>query len=181
MKEHHSQGWGKRRRFYVDGGISYANSFGLHNVTAMSLLTAERFTTQGLMFNIPQGIYGLVGRATYDYANKYLFEFNIGYNGSENFAEDRRFGTFPAIAAGWVASNEDFFPETSILTWLKLRGSYGQVGNSNIGGGRFLYLPGNWGTVWHLGRGYYFGDADGLSGLNPEIQGIFEKVQVILL
>jgi TonB-linked SusC/RagA family outer membrane protein len=169
------KGWGKNRRFYVDAGISYANTFGQHNVTAMSLLTAERFAAQNLLYNIPRGIYGLVGRATYDYATKYLFEFNIGYNGSENFAEDRRFGAFPSIAAGWVASNEDFFPETSILTWLKLRGSYGQVGNSNIGGNRFLYMPGQWGGTNELGRGYYFGDADGKSGANPVIQGIFEN------
>lgn len=169
------QGWGKNRRFYVDGGISYANTFGLHNVTAMSLLTAERFTAPNLLYNIPRGIYGLVGRATYDYATKYLFEFNIGYNGSENFAEDRRFGAFPSFAAGWVVSNEDFFPETSILTWLKLRGSYGQVGNSNIGGGRFLYLPGQWGGTNWLGTHYNFGDADGISGANPSTKGVFEN------
>ena len=168
-------GWAKSRRFYVDGGISYANSFGKHNVSGMALLTAERFTSQGLLYNIPRGIYGLVGRATYDYDNRYLFEFNIGYNGSENFAEGKRFGTFPSLSAGWVASNENFFPKTSTITWFKIRGSYGQVGNSNIGGSRFLYLPGQWSGTNQMGRAYYFGNADGISGANSPTNGIFES------
>jgi len=170
--------WSKRYRFYVDGGISYANTFGKHNVSGMALLTAERFTTHGLLYNIPRGIYGLVGRATYDYSGKYLFEFNVGYNGSENFAEDKRFGTFPSLSAGWVVSDEEFFSKNPTISWLKIRGSYGQVGNSNIGGSRFLYLPGQWagasGTN-QMGRGYYFGDADGISGANPVTAGIFES------
>lgn len=166
-----NSGWAKSRRFYVDGGISYANSFGKHNVSAMALLTAERYTTHGLLYNIPRGIYGLVGRTTYDYDGRYLFEFNIGYNGSENFAEGKRFGTFPSLSGGWVASNENFFPETSIVTWLKIRGSYGQVGNSNIGGSRFLYLPGQWGGE----NGYYFGNANGISGANPVTGGMAES------
>jgi TonB-linked SusC/RagA family outer membrane protein len=170
-----SGGWSKNRRFYVDGGISYDKTFGNHSVSALTLLTAERFISQGLRYNIPRGIYGLVGRVTYDYDSRYLLEFNIGYNGSENFAEGKRFGTFPAASAGWVVSNEDFFPESSFLTWLKFRGSYGEVGNSNIGGDRFLYLPGQWSGTNDMGGTYFFGNADGISGANTSTRGIFES------
>jgi len=174
-----NNGWAKSRRFYVDGGVSYSNKFGKHNITSMALLTAERYTTQGLLYNIPKGIYGLVGRATYDYDGKYQFEFNVGYNGSENFSEGNRFGIFPSLSGGWVISNEDFFAENSVVTWLKLRGSYGQVGNSNIGGSRFLYLPGQWaggdtGTAGKGSKEYSFGNSDGISGANTVIDGLVE-------
>ena len=169
--------WGKRRKFYVEGGSDYSREFGKHTVTAMSLLTAEKFTTPGLAYNVPKGIYGVVGRVTYGYGNRYLAEFNIGYNGSENFAPGKQFGVFPSFSGGWIASNESFFPENSILTWLKLRGSYGQTGNSEIGGSRFLFLPGTWGS--RSGTGplltvYSFGNSDGSSS-NVVTPGKYEQ------
>ena len=82
-----------------------------------------------------------IGRLTYDYNSRYLAEFNIGYNGSENFAPDKRFGTFPAGSIGYVLSEEPFWKRNSYLTYVKLRASVGLVGNDNMSNNRFLYLP----------------------------------------
>ena len=90
---------------------------------------------------MPNAYQGIVGRITYDYASRYLAEFNMGYNGTENFASGRRFGFFPAVSAGWVVSEEPFFPKNDYLVFMKLRATYGEVGNDKIGGDRFLYLP----------------------------------------
>lgn len=75
----------------------------------MLLANGERYTANGLTYNIPQGFYGLVARATYSYDSRYFAEFNMGYNGSENFAPGKRFGTFPAVSLGYALSNEPFF------------------------------------------------------------------------
>lgn len=70
-----------------------------------------------------------------------MAEFNVGYNGSENFASDLRFSYFPAGSIGWVRSEEKFFrPLKSVVSFLKLRASVGLVGNDNIGGSRFMYM-----------------------------------------
>lgn len=169
--------WGKNRKIYFEAGADFNRTFGKHKVTAMSLLTAEKFTTNGLAYNVPKGFYGLVGRTTYGYDNRYLAEFNIGYNGSENFAPGKRFGVFPSFSGGWIASNESFFPKNQALTWLKFRGSYGQTGNSAIGGSRFLFLPGTWGvrgTNGNLLTHYSFGDSDGSSS-NVVTAGAYEQ------
>lgn len=175
-KSYSESGWSKSRKFYVEGGLDYAVQVGRHNITAMALVNGEKYTAPGLLYNVPQGFYGLVGRATYNYAERYLAEFNIGYNGSENFAPGKQFGVFPAFSAGWVISNEPFFPKNNILTWLKIRASYGQTGNSNIGGSRFLYLPGTWGDRSYSTplEGYYFGNSDG-TYLNPAYAGRYEQ------
>ena len=87
----------------------------------------------------------LVGRITYDYATKYLLDFNIGYNGSENFAPGKRYGLFPSVSVGWIPSSEDWWePIKDVFGYLKIRGSWGLVGNDNTNGARFLYLPGAW-------------------------------------
>ena len=77
----------------------------------------------------PNAYQGLVGRLTYEYASRYLAEFNMGYNGTENFAKGKRLGFFPAVSLGWVISEEKFFPKNKIVKHLKVRGSYGEVGN----------------------------------------------------
>ncbi len=99
---------------------------------------------------------GISGRATYAYDSRYLAELNMGYNGSEQFAKNQRFGFFPAFSAGWVASNEAFLRDNKVLTHLKLRASYGKVGNDKLGNERFLYLTNistGSGFVSSLGRG----------------------------
>ena len=142
-KSYEETGWGKNRKVYVEAGIDFSRDFGKHAVTAMALVTGERYTSPGRKYNVPRGYYGVAGRVTYGYDQRYLAEFNMGYNGSENFAPGMRFGFFPAVSVGWVVSNEPYFPKNDILTWLKFRASYGQTGNSEIGGDRIQFLPGN--------------------------------------
>src|SRR3546814_9944544 len=106
------------------------------------------------MSSIPYRYMGLAGRSTYAYANKYLAEVNFGFNGSETFEPTRRFGFFPSFGLGWVASEEHFFePMEDVISFLKFRFSYGQVGNSNIQGRRFAYIS----TVTEQ-TGYNFGN-----------------------
>ena len=157
---------------YYDVGLDYANRFGDHTVSGLLLGKAQKYfiPTQNNFFT-PSGIMGLLGRATYNYKEKYLLELNAGYNGTEQFIEGRRFGWFPAYSAGWVISNEDFFPQGDVLTFLKLRGSYGEVGNDQLNSARrYLYLP----STYNLGSGgYYFGPSDG-SSANPYTSGAAE-------
>ena len=75
----------------------------------------------------------LIGRATYSYKNKYLLEGNLRYDGSSRFSEDIRWGLFPSASAGWIISKEDFLVNNRVLTFLKLRLSWGRVGNQNVG------------------------------------------------
>ena len=101
----------------------------------------------------------MVGRVTYDYDNKYLIEGNVGYNGSENFAPGNRYGFFPAVSGGWVLTQEEFLKDNPVVNFLKIRASYGIVGNDRYhpyGTGfmdRFLYLP----NSYFIGSGYQFG------------------------
>ena len=94
-------------------------------------------------------------RATYGYDSRYLAEVNIGYNGSEQFAKGHRFG-FSCFSAGWVASNESFLKDNKTISNLKLRASYGKVGNDKLGSTRFLYISNitsGGGVIPSLGRG----------------------------
>ena len=82
---------------------------------------------------LPYRNQGLAGRASYTYSGKYVGEFNFGYNGSENFAKGKRYGFFPSGAIGWIVSEEAFMqPLLKVISKLKLRASYGQVGNANL-------------------------------------------------
>lgn len=89
---------------------------------------------------LPFNLIGLSARATYAYDNKYLLEFNAGYNGSEQFSPENRFGFFPAASIGWIISNEPFLENNPVITNLKIRASDGKVGNDGFGSNRFLYL-----------------------------------------
>ena len=130
----------QRGRTYFEAGVNYSGEFGDHKVSALMLYNQTKDNNPNLLYKIPSAYTGLVGRITYSYKNRYLAEFNAGYNGTENFAKGHRFGFFPAYSLGWVLSEESFFPENKIVTYVK-RGSYGEVGNDKIGGQRFLYLP----------------------------------------
>ena len=137
----YSENTSKGRNNYTEFGLDYARKFGDHNVTGLVLYNQRKVYYPSQFSYIPTAVVGLVGRVTYDYRTKYLLDLNLGYNGSENFAEGRRFGLFPAVSAGWIVSEESFFPETMLISYLKLRASYGLVGNDKIGSDRFLYLP----------------------------------------
>ena len=142
---------------YAEFGLDYSRSFGDHNVTSLLYYNQEKTIDPNLEFMVPHGYQGLVGRVTYDYKRRYLVEMNMGYNGTENFAEDRRFGFFPAYSLGWVLSEEPFFPESRWVSFVKIRGSYGEVGNDQIGGQRFLYRPSSY-SYGQFGNYYHFGE-----------------------
>ena len=165
----------KWNQIYLEAKVDYSQTFGKHAVTGLILYNAQKTRDPSLAYNVPAGLLGFAGRATYMYDERYLAEFNIGYNGSENFPPGKRFGVFPAYSLGWIISNEKFFPKNDWLTWVKIRGSYGVVGNDQIGGRRFMYLPNTWaygGTS--PGNGYYFGNTNG-SSMDPYYTGSYES------
>ena len=125
---------------YLDLSLYYERMFGKHNVTGLFLYNQSNNITY-VTLDIPYRYQGLVARATYNYDQRYFAEFNMGYNGSENFAKGHRFGFFPSFSLGWMLSEEPFFKKMfQHVDMLKIRGSYGLVGNDQIGGSRFLYL-----------------------------------------
>ena len=136
-----SNSWSKNRKVYLEAGIDYDRTFGDHKVTALLLYNQSKYWSPSLAYYVPNAYQGLVGRLTYEYDSRYLFEFDMGYNGTENFAKGKRFGFFPAVSAGWILSEEPWIPDNDILTYMKIRASYGEVGNDQIGGERFLYPP----------------------------------------
>lgn len=125
-----------RRRQHFEGALNYNRTFGDHAVTGMVLYQQIQEWEEA---KIPTGYLGWVGRATYGYKNKYLFEVNAGYNGSMQFDASRRYGFFPAISAGWVPSEEAFWNKNGFINYLKIRGSYGEIGNDKIGDFNYLY------------------------------------------
>ncbi|MCX6326571.1 MAG: TonB-dependent receptor [Bacteroidia bacterium] len=114
-----------------------------HNVTGLLLYTqTKNYSGKSGVEEpwLPTGYQGIVARLTYAYNNKYLFEFNGGYNGSSQFDKKHRYGFFPAMSLGWVLSREKFMEDIKSVDFLKIRGSYGEVGNDKIGDYKYLYL-----------------------------------------
>lgn len=134
--------------FYVQGAVDYARSFGKHSTQGLIVGLAQEFLNANagtVAASLPSRNLGVSGRFNYDYDNRYFFEANFGYNGSERFAQNNRWGFFPSFGVGWLVSNEPFFANISkSVSRLKLRASYGWVGNDKIGSGRatdrFFYL-----------------------------------------
>ncbi|MCM1490001.1 MAG: TonB-dependent receptor [Muribaculum sp.] len=151
------------RNWYVEAAFDWNREFGEHTVSALALYNQSKDYYPSTYSDIARGYVGFVGRVTYDYDNRYLAEVNFGYNGSENFAPDKRFGAFPAGSIGWVISNEKFMESLNPwLSFLKLRVSLGKVGNDKVGGNRFMYLAdpfevNNTGLAQRDGYGYFFG------------------------
>lgn len=133
----------KSRDWYMEAALNYAREFGNHHVSALLLYNQSKIYYPSAYSDIPRGMVGIVGRATYDWKNRYMAEFNIGYNGSENYAPGKRFGTFPAGSFGWIVSEEKFWkPIKSVVSFLKFRYTIGLVGNDSFDGNkqRFLYM-----------------------------------------
>jgi TonB-linked SusC/RagA family outer membrane protein len=147
------------RDFYIDAIINYDGTFGPHRLGVLALGRASKYTMPGDSYNTPSGLIGTSGRITYDYDTRYMAEVNVAYNGTENFAKENRFGWFPAFSFGWIPTNESFFPANDWITFLKVRGSYGVVGNDRIGGRRYLYLPGTYNI--NQGPGSFTGESSG--------------------
>lgn len=169
---------GRGRNWYMEGSLRYNRKFGEHHVSGLLLYNQSKKYYPSQFVDVPTSYVGFVGRATYNYKSRYMAEFNIGYNGSENFAPGKRFGTFPAISAGYILSEEPFIKNLHIFDYLKIRASVGLVGNDNIGNNRFLYLPDSY-SVDRVGKdkrwrtdmyGYNFG-----YDISTLVKGAMEK------
>ena len=137
-------------RTYIQARLDYNRLFSnRHEVTAMLLANRGNRTVNNELAYHSQGI---TGRFAYYYNQKYLMEFNFGYNGSENFTPGKRYGFFPAGSIGWVVSEEEFMKKASWIDFLKVRASYGLVGSDNVSS-RFPYL-----AFYGGGSGYDFGN-----------------------
>ncbi|QKJ29902.1 TonB-dependent receptor [Mucilaginibacter mali] len=153
----------------LQSGFYYNRSFGRHTVSGLLMGTRQLIQagSDGSVFTAPpRASQGLVNRLTYNYDSRYLFEFNGSYNGSENFApsnfvggdgKSHQYGFFPAFSAAWTMTNESFFPKTDVLTYAKLRGSYGKVGNDKLDS-RFLFL-----TSYSANSSVGFGSANSIT------------------
>ncbi|MCU4157751.1 TonB-dependent receptor [Carboxylicivirga sp. A043] len=142
---YNSTSQGKSRKEYYEGALNYKRTFNSdHSFTGLVLFNAEKsHFSQSYWNEIPRAYLGMVGRVAYNYKNRYMVDYNLGYNGSENFAEGKRFGFFPAYSAGWTFTEEPFLKNLigeKILSYGKFRFSYGTVGNDKMNQ-RFLYLP----------------------------------------
>ncbi|MFT3822590.1 MAG: TonB-dependent receptor [Chitinophagaceae bacterium] len=148
---------GKWRTWYAEFALNYNRAFGDHAISALAMGNLSKKFDPNLAYHLPHAYESVVGRVTYAYKGKYLAEYNMGYNGSENFPEGKRFGFFPAYSLGWVVSKEAFWPENNYVTFFKIRGSSGKVGNDVVGGTRYMYLPDVWAYSGSSMSGYYFG------------------------
>ena len=132
---------------YFEAAINYDREFGKHGVSGMLVGIARNYrngAASSLIQSLPQRNLGLSGRFTYNYDKRYFAEFNFGYNGSERFAAHERYGFFPSAGVSWIISNEKFYKGgfTNVVNKLKLKATYGLVGNDAIGNTsqRFFYM-----------------------------------------
>lgn len=178
-----SDGYDQGSSLTLEAHLNYQRTFGNHDVSALFLYTQNEgsynylngFRDNFISNSIDQlfagddatqqttgganvsGRKGYVGRLNYVFANKYLFEANFRYDGSFNFAPGKKWGFFPSVSAGWKISEESFFSNNiPVVEYLKIRGSYGVLGNDRIEPYRYL-------TSYQFGRGYPFGDAGSLA------------------
>ena len=131
---------------YVEAALNYNKSIGNHDLSATLIYLASHYQTANagdLQLSLPKRNQGVSGRFTYGYDSRYLAEFNFGYNGSERFWGDNKYGFFPSVGLAWNVHNESFFtPIKETINKLKVRGTYGLVGNDQIGNDkdRFFFL-----------------------------------------
>ncbi|MEC3880459.1 SusC/RagA family TonB-linked outer membrane protein [Parapedobacter sp. 10938] len=132
--------------FYFEGSLNHVRDFGKNNISSMLVFQARETLTANagsLQLSLPSRNLGVAGRATYSYDSRYFAEFNFGYNGSERFDKNNRFGFFPSAGVAWLVSNEPFWDDLKpVVSNLKLRYTYGLIGNDQIGTreDRFFYL-----------------------------------------
>lgn len=191
---------------YIQTSLNYNKAIDeKHNVSALLVfLMNNQIMANGgsLQLSLPHRNIGLSGRYTYSYDNKYFAEFDFGYNGSERFFEAKRFGFFPSVGAAWIVSNEDYWkPLQNVVSNLKLRYTYGLVGNDAIGSpeDRFFYLAdvnmndgarsASFGTNFSYGRNGIFVNRYGNNDITWETAvktnygveiGLFNKINILL-
>jgi len=126
-----------QRRISFESSLNYDRTIGDHNFSGMLLYQQSQYIWEA---NVPTGYLGWVGRGTYSYKFRYLFEVDGGYNGSNQFAAAHRYGFFPAASVGWIASEEPFWKSNiRFINYFKIRGSYGEIGNDQIGKYSYIY------------------------------------------
>jgi len=159
-------GWGSDFSLMMNYkfGFAYDRTFGENQVAAEVNYMQSSMSTDG--DNPDYRNQGLFGRATYTFDKRLAAEFGFAYNGSENFAIGKRFGFFPTASVAWTVSNEEFLSDNEIISYLKVRGSYGKVGNSNIGiGYRYPFEE-----KYYAGNGYNFNNANSDGSYEGRIQ-----------
>lgn len=160
------------KTMYFEASLNYERVFGLHRVGALFLynqrtykeggsLITSRDDNEELIYSLPYTQQGIAARATYSWNDRYFVELNAGYNGSENFSPNKRYGFFPAVGLGWAVSNESFWePLKKTISYLKIRYTDGLVGNDAVGNRRFMYDD-----ILSSQNGYQFGaNTSGASG-----------------
>ncbi len=132
--------------FYMESALNYNRSFNKHSISGLLVFLMQQNLTGNagsLQLSLPSRNLGISGRGTYSFDERYFAEFNFGYNGSERFDKSHRFGFFPSAGVAWQLSNEKFWDNLKAsIPSLKLRATYGLVGNDAIGSerDRFFYL-----------------------------------------
>lgn len=147
------------RRVYFEAQVNYGRDFGKHRISALVLYNQTQYNTadggDDARSSIPKRNQGIAGRFTYSYNDIYFAEGNFGYNGTPNFPKGERFNLFPSIAFGWVPSNYEYIKDNfPFINLIKLRYSFGAVGNDQVSGKRFPYLT----EVDYNAGGYNFGN-----------------------
>lgn len=137
--------------------VDYSRLFGDHGIDINTLALSDIYSVYNVRHDMKY--LNFAGRFTYTYQRKYIAELSMAYTGTDNFAPGKRFGLFPAVSAGWIISNEDFIKDNDLINYLKLRASYGTVGNDMMGAERFLF------DQTYSGKGsYLFGTGSSASG-----------------
>lgn len=167
--------------FYFEGVAQYNRMFNdKHDVGALLVGYARELltdSTNSVYASLPYRNMGISGRATYAYDNRYFVELNFGYNGSEKFSKQNRYGFFPSAGLGWVVTNEKFVPESlkKAISMLKFKATYGLVGNDAISKNRFYYLSsvnlndGGKGHAWGEDFGNSYNGYNINSYANPQV------------
>lgn len=169
-------------RLYLEGGLTYARRFaGVHDVSGLLIYTQEEIkNTSGnpgsIQRTLPQRLQGMRARLNYGFDDRYLAEMSLTYTGSEKFANDHRWGIFPAMGVGYILSNESYWePLQDVMPMFKLKYSLGMVGNDQIAGpeDRFFFLsdidPGSWGYRWGRNFNSSYGGFNINRYANPQI------------
>lgn len=150
------------RNLALEATLAYDRTFGKrHHVSAMARFSYDDCTTSSA--SLPYRNLGVAFSADYSFDGRYIAEFTSGYFGNDNFPRWGRYGFFPAGAVGWVISNEEFLKGNAKVNLLKLRASCGLVGNSDIGGDRYMYNQ-----YWNYGGSYFFGTSN--SGMETYVE-----------
>ena len=160
---------GGNRTMYMEGQLSYSRLLAdAHQIDGLLLYNMRDYVdadATSAINSLPHRTQGIAARLSYSYKGRYFIEGNFGYNGSENFSKGHKWGFFPSLAGGWLVTNEKFMESTaSVLSKLKIRGSYGLVGNDQLSGRRFAFL-----STITSGTGYVYGTSG-----NQTINGRFE-------